>query len=232
MRILVVEDDAALGEAVELALKHAGHAVDRASTGEFADRVLREGRFDLVVLDLNLPKLDGREVLKRLRARSSPLPVLVLSARDSAEEKAAVLDLGADDYLAKPFSVNELQARVRALLRRGQYDAATHVARGALGFDTVTRTLTIRGSMIALSAREISVFELLFQHYGRVVSKEQIVERLYGYDEAPSLNAIEVYISRLRKKLEGSGAVVRTCHGRGYQLDEDLHTAAAAGESR
>lgn len=219
MRILVVEDDPVLGEAIEFALKINNYAVDRVANGTSADAALKQGSFDLAVLDLGLPSVDGHEVLRRLRSRSDRLPVLVLSARDAAEEKARALDSGADDYLAKPFSVTEFLARVRALLRRGQYGAATQVTMAGVSFDTVTRTVHIDGLTLPLSAREVGVFEILLQHFGRIVSKEQLLERLYGYDDAASFNAIEVYIHRLRKKLEKSGITVRTYHGRGYQLD-------------
>ena len=222
MRILVVEDDPVLGEAIEFALKINNYAVDRVASGQTADGALKQGSFDLAILDLGLPSLDGHEVLRRLRSRSDRLPVLVLSARDAAEEKARALDSGADDYLAKPFSVTELLARVRALLRRGQYGAATEVTKAGVSFDTVTRTVQIDGRTVPLSAREVGVFEILLQHFGRVVSKDLLLERLYGYDDSASFNAIEVYIHRLRKKLEKSGITVRTHHGRGYQLDHGL----------
>lgn len=219
MRILVVEDDPVLGEALEFALKLSNYAVDRMANGSHADQALHSGSFDLAVLDLGLPKLDGYEVLRRLRARSSSLPVLILSGRDAAEEKVRALDLGADDYLVKPFSVNELLARVRALLRRRSFAIPTQVLRDGICFDTVTRTLTLDGQPLDLSLREVSIFEVLLHHFGRAVSKDQLLERLYGYDDAASSNAIEVYVHRLRKKLEKSGMTVRTLYGRGYQLD-------------
>lgn len=219
MRILVVEDDPVLAEAIEFALKINNYAVDRVASGQVADAALKQGAFDLAILDLGLPSVDGHEVLRRLRARNDRLPVLVLSARDAAEEKARALDSGADDYLAKPFSVTELLARVRALLRRGQYGAATRVTMAGVSFDTVTRTVQVEGRTVPLSAREVGVFEILLQHFGRIVSKDLLLERLYGYDDAASFNAIEVYVHRLRKKLEKSGITVRTFHGRGYQLD-------------
>ncbi|PZP65067.1 MAG: DNA-binding response regulator [Azospira oryzae] len=219
MRILVVEDDAVLGEAIEFALKISNYAVDRVGTGATADQVLKRHTFDLVILDLGLPTVDGFEVLRRLRARLNATPVLVLSARDAPDDKARVLDLGADDYLAKPFSVNEFLARVRALLRRSQYGPAPRVLREGVSYDAVTRTLQVNGRVLPLSPREIGVFEVLLQHFGRVVSKEQLLERLYGFDDSVTFNAIEVYVHRLRKKLENTGITVRTFHGRGYQLD-------------
>lgn len=219
MRILVVEDDAPLSEALHQTLKLSGYAVDRINNGASADHALKDGVFDLLILDLGLPKLDGHEVLKRLRARNSPLPVLILSACDDPEEKARGLDLGADDYLAKPFSVKELGARVRALLRRGQHGSATQVFRAGVCYDSVARTATMDGKPLELSTREVSIFEVLFNHFGRAVSKEQLLEQLYSYDDGAGYNAIEVYVHRLRKKLEGSSMVVKTLYGRGYQLD-------------
>ena len=219
MRILVVEDDAALSEALHQTLKLSGYAVDRVNNGASADHALKDGVFDLLILDLGLPKLDGHEVLKRLRTRNSPLPVLILSACDDPEEKARGLDLGADDYLAKPFSVKELGARVRALLRRGQHGSATQVFRAGVCYDSVARTATMDDKPLELSTREVSIFEVLFNHFGRAVSKEQLLERLYSYDDGAGLNAIEVYVHRLRKKLEGSSITVKTLYGRGYQLD-------------
>lgn len=219
MRILVVEDDAPLSEALHQTLKLSGYAVDRVNNGASADHALKDGVFDLLILDLGLPKLDGHEVLKRLRARNSPLPVLILSACNDPEEKARGLDLGADDYLAKPFSVKELGARVRALLRRGQHGSATQVFRAGVCYDSVARTATMDGKPLELSTREVSIFEVLFNHFGRAVSKEQLLERLYSYDDGAGLNAIEVYVHRLRKKLEGSSITVKTLYGRGYQID-------------
>jgi DNA-binding response OmpR family regulator len=219
MRILVVEDDAPLSEALHQTLKLSGYAVDRVNNGASADHALKDGVFDLLILDLGLPKLDGHEVLKRLRARNSPLPVLILSACNDPEEKVRGLDLGADDYLAKPFSVKELGARVRALLRRGQHGSATQISRAGVCYDSVARTAAIDGKPLELSTREVSIFEVLFNHFGRAVSKEQLLERLYSYDDGAGYNAIEVYVHRLRKKLEGSSMAVKTLYGRGYQLD-------------
>lgn len=220
MRILLTEDDQPLAEALQFSLKQAGYAVDWVSNGAFADEALKEeGVFGLLILDLGLPKLDGFEVLRRLRRRNPTLPVLILSGREKPEEKVLGLDLGADDYLVKPFTLTELQARVRALLRRRQGHAAPIVTFGGLSFDTVSRTATINGKTIALSSQETAVLEALLARFGRVVSKEQLVEQLCTYDEAVSQNAIEVYVHRLRKKIVGGGVTVRTQYGRGYLLD-------------
>ncbi|HEX2831199.1 MAG TPA: response regulator transcription factor [Burkholderiales bacterium] len=219
MRILIAEDDEALAEALRVALMKAGYAVDRASHGAQADEALKQDVFSLVVLDLGLPRLDGFEVLRRLRRRNASLPVLILSARESAEEKVTGLDLGADDYLVKPFSVPELLARARALLRRGSASTAGVMSYGNLTFDTVGRTAAVGGRTVELSTHETSVLEFLLHRFGRIVSKEQLVEQLYNFDREVSPNAIEVYVHRVRKKLSGAGVSVRTHYGRGYRLD-------------
>jgi len=164
-------------------------------------------------------RLDGLEVLRRLRKRNTALPVLILSGREQPEEKVTGLDLGADDYLVKPFSLSELQARVRALLRRGTGMATPTLQHGDLTFDTVARTASVGNRPLSLSLHEAGVLEVLLRRFGRVVSKEQLVEQLYSYDKEVSHNAIEVYIHRLRKKLPESGVEVRTHYGRGYVID-------------
>jgi len=219
VRILITEDDDALAEALQFALSQAGYAVDRVANGAAADEALKDDVFRLLILDLGLPKLDGFEVLKRLRRRNTALPVLILSGREKPEEKVMGLDLGADDYLAKPFSVNEFQARVRALLRRGQGAAKPVVSYGELSFDTVGRTASLNGRTLPLSLHETGVLEVLLQRFGRVVSKESLLEQLYSYDKDVSHNTIEVYVHRLRKKIMGTGVTVRTLYGRGYMID-------------
>jgi two-component system, OmpR family, response regulator len=219
MRLLVVEDDFALSEVLVFSLRQVGYAVDRTDDGIAADTLLRHERFDLVVLDLSLPKMDGLDVLRRLRAAGSTTPVLILSARDADEERVQGLDSGADDYLVKPFSINELEARVRALLRRSSNANASRMRHARLAFDTVSRTVTIDEIAIDLSAREVSLLEALFVHFGHIVSKERLLEQVYGYEGDVGLNTIEVYIHRLRKKIVGSGVSLRTIHGRGYVLE-------------
>src|SRR5688572_24608038 len=224
LRILITEDDSTLAEALQFSLTQSGYAVDWVANGVAADEALKDDVFGLVILDLGLPRLDGFEVLKRLRRRNPALPVLILSGREKPEEKVMGLDLGADDYLVKPFSLNELQARVRALLRRGQQGGGTPmILYGGLGFDTVTRTASINGRTIPLSAHETGVLEALLHRFGRVVSKERLVEQLYSYDKEVSQNAIEVYVHRLRKKIAGAGITVRTHYGQGYALDYINH---------
>ena len=219
MRILISEDDGALAEALQFSLSQAGYAVDWVANGAAADEALKDDVFGLLILDLGLPKLDGFEVLRRLRARNPVMPVLILSGREKPEEKVMGLDLGADDYLVKPFSLGELQARVRALLRRGQGGVTPVITYGELNFDTIGRTVSIHGKTLQLSVHEIGVIEILLHRFGRVVSKEQLVEQLYSYDKEVSHNAIEVYVHRLRKKIAGAGVTVRTLYGRGYLLD-------------
>lgn len=219
MRILISEDDAALAEALRFALTQAGFAVDCVDNGIAADEALKNDGFGLLILDLGLPKLDGLEVLRRLRRRNDALPVLILSGREQPEEKVTGLDLGADDYIVKPFSLNELQARVRALMRRGHGVATPLLTYRDLSFDPVARVANIRGHTLPLSVHELSVLEVLMRRFGRVVSKEQMVEQIYSYDQEVSHNAIEVYVHRLRKKIADTGLVVRTLYGRGYTLD-------------
>ena len=219
MRILISEDDAALAEALRFALTQSGFAVDWVANGLDADEALKGAEFGLLILDLGLPKIDGLEVLRRLRRRNSTVPVLILSGREQPEEKVAGLDLGADDYLVKPFSLNELQARVRALLRRGHGSAAPVLTYRELSFEPATRTASISGHALPLSLHELSVLEVLIRRFGRPVSKEQLVEQIYTYDQEVSHNAIEVYVHRLRKKIGTTGLVVRTLYGRGYALD-------------
>jgi two-component system OmpR family response regulator len=224
VRILITEDDSALAEALQFSLSQAGYAVDWVPNGAAADEVLKDDVFGLLILDLGLPKLDGFEVLRRLRRRNDSLPVLILSGRERPEEKVRGLDLGADDYLVKPFSLNELQARVRALLRRRQQaGAAPMILYGELGFDTVSRTVSVKGKTLPLSVHETGVLEVLMRRFGRIVSKEQLVEQLYNYDREVSQNAIEVYVHRLRKKIGDGGVTLRTLYGQGYMLDYISH---------
>ena len=220
MRILIVEDDAMLAEAVTRGLKQSSHMVQRAANGAEADRALAANEYDLVLLDLGLPQLDGFEVLKRLRGRRSKVPVLILTVRDSVEDRVAGLDLGADDYLTKPFELSELEARVRALIRRAHSNASSEIVHGPLRLDTVGRRLFCNDVPIDLSARELSVVELLLLREGRVVTKQQIVDHLYGWEDNSSSNAVEVFVYRLRRKLESSGVDIRTVRGMGYLIEK------------
>lgn len=220
MRVLLVEDDPILADGLLHSLSHAGYAVDRAAHGEAADHMLAAQNYDLAILDLGLPRLDGFEVLRRLRARGNAVPVLILTARDGIEDRVRGLDLGADDYLAKPFELPELEARVRALIRRGQFGASAQLTLGLVTLDTAGRQALLHGQPLTLSARELALLEILMMRAGRVVGKEHILERLCNWDEDIGDNAIEVYVHRLRKKLETSGLRIRTIRGLGYLLED------------
>ena len=181
---------------------------------------MTNNEFDLLILDLGLPKMHGLEVLKKLRGRGSSMPVLILTAADAVEERVKGLDYGADDYMAKPFSLQELEARVRALTRRGLGTASTVIKHGPLTFDATGRVAYINDQMIELSARELSLLEVLLQRSGRLVSKDQLVARLCEWGEEVSNNAIEVYIHRLRKKIEKGPIRIATVRGLGYCLEK------------
>jgi two-component system OmpR family response regulator len=224
VRILIAEDDANIADGLTQSLRHAGYAVDCARTGSQADAALAVGQYDLVILDLGLPKLNGFEVLKRLRARQSKVPVLILTALDAVSDRVRGLDLGADDYLAKPFALSELEARVRALTRRGPDGASSLLRHGDLTYDQVNRVAELKGVHLDLSARELGLLEILLRRAGGVVSKERLVEHMCEWGEEISNNAIEVYMHRLRKKLEGSEVRIVTVRGLGYCL-ERIHAA-------
>lgn len=219
MHILIAEDDPSLGEGLSYALRQSGYAVDRVQNGVEADAALTDLHFDLLILDLGLPAMDGFQILRRARARGSRLPILILTARDSVEDRVQGLDLGADDYLAKPFSLSELQARVRALIRRGEESMGPMTCVGKLKFDKVNRSAWINDRRVDLSAREIAVLEVLLRRPGQLVNKERLVDAVYEWGEEATDNAIEVYIHRLRKKLDGSGVKITTTRGLGYCLE-------------
>lgn len=221
MRILIAEDDQVLADGLLRTLRAAGAAVDHVSSGTEADAALMtNNEFDLLILDLGLPKMHGLDVLKRLRSRGSTLAVLILTAADSVDERVRGLDLGADDYMAKPFALQELEARVRALVRRGNGAATSQIKHGPLVYDQAGRVATIDGKMVELSARELGLLEVLLQRAGRLVSKDQLVERLCEWGEEVSTNAIEVYIHRLRKKIEKGPIRIATVRGLGYCLEK------------
>jgi two-component system OmpR family response regulator len=215
MRILVVEDDSLLAQGLTRVLTRTGHAVDKAETGVQADKALRSASYDLVVLDVGLPDIDGFEVLRRLRLRHAAANVLVLTARDAVEDRVHGLDLGADDYLTKPFSVTEFEARVRALLRRTSLPASA-VSVGRLTVDVEAKLIRINGTPIELTVREWALLELFMARPGRVLSKDQIAQQLADYDSQLTTNAVEVYVSRLRAKIEAAGVRIRTVRGFGY----------------
>ena len=221
MRRLIAEDDQVLADGLMRTLRAAGAAVDHVASGTEADAALMTStEFDLLILDLGLPRMHGLEVLKRLRARGNSVPVLILTAADSVEDRIKGLDLGADDYMPKPFALPELEARVRALVRRGAGNAASLIKHGPLTYDQQGRVATMDGVMVDLSARELGLLEVLLQRTGRLVSKDQLVERLCEWGEEVSNNAIEVYIHRLRKKIEKGPVRIATVRGLGYCLEK------------
>lgn len=220
MRVLIVEDDPILADGLMRILRQASHVVTHEDNGQRADHLLTVQQFDLVILDMGLPDMEGSEVLRRLRRRGVKVPVLVLTARDKVEDRVQGLDFGADDYLAKPFDLLELEARIRALLRRGQSASGALLQIGELCLDTVGRRATLQGEPVELSAREISVLEILMLRVGRVVSKELLSDQMSDLGEEMSINAIEVYVHRLRKKIEAGNVAIRTLRGLGYLLEK------------
>ena len=221
MRILIAEDDQVLADGLRRSLRNAGAVVDHVTNGSEADAaLLTNTEFDLLILDLGLPRMHGLEVLKRLRARGQTLPVLILTAADGVEERVKGLDYGADDYMAKPFALSELEARVRALTRRGLGTASNAIHHGPLEYDQIGRTARLDGRLLDLSARELGLLEVLLQRAGRLVSKEQLVEHLCEWGEEVSHNAIEVYVHRLRKKIEQGPVRIATVRGLGYCLEK------------
>ncbi|HWD23159.1 MAG TPA: response regulator transcription factor [Burkholderiales bacterium] len=220
MKLLIVEDDASLASGLRRILEAEGHTVAVSLGGEDAMAAASQERFDLVILDIGLPRMDGFEVLRRLRTAEKPMPVLVLTARDAVEDRVHGLDLGADDYMVKPFAMPELTARVRALLRRSQSHGGPRIVHGPLTVDTVARRAFLRGEPLELAAREWAVLEVLLAKTEKIVSKESIIQAVAGLAEELSANAIEVYVSRLRSKLEPAGIKIRTVRGFGYMLEE------------
>lgn len=219
MRILIAEDDPVLADGLSRSLRSAGYAVDMVADGESADSALTAQGYDLLILDLGMPRLAGLDVLRRLRGRGSALPVLILTAADSVEQRVRGLDLGADDYMAKPFALSELEARVRALTRRAAGSPQNLLRHGPLTLDRAGRIAAIEQTPLDLSAREIGLLEILLQRAGRLVSKEQLVDHLCEWGEEVSNNAIEVYVHRLRRKLEPGGVRIATVRGLGYCLE-------------
>lgn len=219
MRLLLVEDDAELAEWLARALRQSGYVVEHLARGDQAVHMLHTQSYDLVILDLSLPGVDGLEVLRRFRQRGGSAPVLVLTARATTDERVQGLNLGADDYLAKPFELAELEARIKALLRRhGGHAPVIRV--GRLCFDTNTRLPSVDGAPLALTPRELAVLEALLTRLGKPVPRERLFEAVFGFDEEAREEAIEIYVSRLRKKLEGSGIAITTLRGLGYLLSE------------
>ncbi len=220
MRALLAEDDIPLGTWLCKALEAVGIQVEWVSNGKLADLALRTPDHDVLILDLGLPGLDGVEVLKRLRERDQRLPALVLTARDSLADRVKTLNAGADDFLAKPFAVAELEARLHALVRRARGTEHPRLACGPLAFDTGKKQFLLDGAPLALSPREHAVLLVLIQHSGEPMSKQQILSRVFSDDQDVNPEAVEVLVHRLRKQLEDTGVRIVTMRGLGYALEE------------
>lgn len=219
MRLLVVEDDPHIASGLIAALRRSGHAVDGLASGRDADAALIAQTYDLVILDLGLPHMDGPMVLANLRARKNHTPVLILTARDELSERVRGLNAGADDYMVKPFEFEELLARIHAISRRAQGSGSDDVQVGKLSYSVRERRVTVDGLLTELAPRELGVLEVLLQRRGKVVSKHQLMEALCDWNEDLTETAIEVYLHRVRKKLEGSEVNIRTVRGFGYLLE-------------
>lgn len=221
MKILLAEDDYILADGLKTALSRAGYRVDAVANGNDADYALSLAQYDLLILDLGLPGKDGIQVLRNVRERKQQLPVLILTALDNLADRVHGLDLGADDYMTKPFDLPELEARVRALIRRVQSGGLSQeLTLGDIRLDIVGQRLFVQGNPIALSAKEFHLLEVFLRNVGRVISKEQLIEHLYGWEEDVSPNALEVAIHRLRKKLGAYGFNLQTIRGLGYLLEK------------
>lgn len=218
MKLLLAEDDPMIGAGMEQGLKLAGFAVDWTRDGKSAELALQTGTYALLLLDLGLPRQDGLSLLKKLRQGDNQVPVLIVTARDAVSDRVAGLNLGADDYLTKPFDLDELIARVRALVRRQAGRARPEMRLGHLALNPLTRVVTLDSQLLALSQREFSLLEAFMEAPGTVLSKEQLEERLYGWEEEIMSNAVEVHLHKLRRKL--GAAWIRNVRGVGYKLVE------------
>ena len=218
MRVLIVEDDPLVGDAVRRALESHGYAVDLVASAEAAGSALQAESFDLAVVDIGLPRASGLQLVRAQRRRGAMMPLLILTARDGLDDRVTALDLGADDYLTKPFQVPELVARCRALIRRANALSSTQLAFGVLRLDLAHREVTMDGKAIDLTHREWSILECLILNAGRIVSKERLKSAVVNWSGDLTPNAIEVYVSRLRAKLVGA-ANIRAVRGMGYRID-------------
>ncbi len=219
MRLLLIEDSAELAKWLAKALQGSGYAVDMAHDGQDADHLLFTQSYDAVILDLELPSMDGLTVLRRLRARGSTVPVMVLTARGELSDRVAGLNLGADDYLAKPFELSELEARLHALIRRAHGVSAPLITLGPLTYESVGRTFTLGGATLALRPKEHAVLEVLLLRGGKAISKEKLFEKVFSVDATTGQDVVEIYIHRLRKQLHNSGVSIITLRGLGYLLE-------------
>ena len=217
MRLLLVEDDNALGAGVRSGLRQEGYTIDWLTDGASALHALQNEDFDLAILDLGLPRMDGIQVLQQLRARGSTLPVLVLTARDATEDRILGLDAGADDYLVKPFDLNELKARLRALLRRSAGRPQTLIEHAGVVLDPVNQQVSYLGNPVSLTPKEYQLLHELLSQAGKVLTRERLLQTLYGWDEEAESNTLEVHIHHLRKKLFSE--LIRTVRGIGYLVD-------------
>jgi two-component system, OmpR family, response regulator QseB len=216
MRVLVVEDDLMIGRAVADGLQGEGHAVDLVCDGAAAELALLHGPYDLAVLDLGLPRKDGFDVLRSLRRARVEVPVLIITARDAVADRVAGLDHGADDYMVKPFDLDEFLARARAVVRRRAGRVSPEIAYGALTLDPVKRAVTFRGARVELSSREFAVLEVLMREPGAVVSRGKLEDSVYGWGEEIGSNSVEVHLHHLRRKLDA--ALIRNVRGVGYRV--------------
>lgn len=225
MKILLVEDNHELAQSLAELLRAHSFVVDLAERGDAADQLLQQSHYDLLLLDLNLPQLSGKALLRRLRERGDALPVIVLTASDSLDQKVVCLEIGADDYLVKPVEVRELLARMQAIARRQRPGRENLVRCGNLQLDLRTRLFSVQGEELALPPRERGVLEALMLAHGSAVSKAKLLDAVYGMDEDASEDALELYVHRLRKKLESSDATIMTLRGVGYLLKQKLATS-------
>ena len=219
MKILLIEDDAVLADGLVHTLARSGYKVSHAGTAKAAWQWVDSQDFDLIVMDLGLPDLDGLQLLREFRHRKLSVPIIILTARDSVNDRIDGIEQGADDYLTKPFELRELEARIQALIRRCYGGFDKHICLGRLTLDTVQQTILADGQAFILPAREYAVLEILMMHAGKVVAKDRIAQRLSNDGEGLTDNAIEINIHRLRKHLEPYGAVIRTVRGLGYLLE-------------
>lgn len=220
MRVLLVEDDVLLGKAVRTGLEQQGHAVDWVQDGQAAETAVLTHDFAALLLDIGLPKLDGMSLLRQLRAKNHTVPVIIITARDAVADRIACLDAGADDFLVKPFDLDELGARLRAVARRASGRASSDLVHGQLKVDPVARTVTLDDRLVNLTAREFAILTYLLEHLGKVVSKQQLQEALYSWRDEIESNTVEVHVHHLRRKLGRD--LIKTMHGIGYMIDERI----------
>jgi two-component system, OmpR family, response regulator len=223
MNLLLIEDDAVLADGLIHTLTNSGYTVSCAMTGSYAESLLKTQSFDLVILDLGLPDIDGLELLRRLRRLKIPLPILILTARDGLHDRIIGIEQGADDYMTKPFELRELEVRINALIRRCYGGFTNELVIGRLVLDTTNHQVLVEGEPLLLSAREFGVLEILLLKAGKVVTKDYIAQRLVTDGDSLTDNAIEIYVHRLRKQIEPYGALIRTIRGLGYLLEKSAN---------